>query len=334
MIMLFPPQGHVNIPRPMATPPSLPAGASIPSDRSYKLDLIARLPKPPQLVIFGDSRGQRFEPAQFERLTGLRTFNACFSNGRPLEAWAYTNYLLAEYPHTTLRCFWAVQPTTLYPKPIDPGLVQDPRLARAFSQGFIDHAAREQIATMYVEKPMLWYAGGFAADGHVIHNWHDDMPAGPAALDAAIRREVAITLSKRVKHRGKSWSDNATYLAATIGLFNSIGVEPVLAVMPTHPLAIELVGRARWERQRDRFMAFMQSLKRHYRFVLLDYSEVKKFGGDPGAFYDGMHMRAENARRLAAVALKQAAPAFEPIGTPAVMAGSVTGPPAAGRGRE
>jgi hypothetical protein len=305
-----------------ATPPALPAGASIASDRSYKLDLLESLPEPPQLLIFGDSRAQRFEPAQFQQLTGLRSFNAAFSNGRPLEAWAYTCWLLKRYAAAKIQCFWAVQPTTFYEKPVDPGLVQDARLARWFPQSLIDKAAAEQVATMGVPKPMLWYAAGYASDGHLLHNWYDDLAAGGRTLDEAIRQEVSLTLSKTIVpfHR-KGWSRNESYMAKTLALFNARGVAPLLVMMPTQPLAVQLLGAAKWRAQHARFRASLEELHRFYRFTMLDFSTLSSFGGDPSGFYDGIHVRAENARLIAAAAIRLAPRAFSPASMPAPRPG-------------
>ena len=47
-----------------------------------------------------------------------------------------------------------------------------------------------------------------------------------------------------------------------------------------------------------------------YRFQLLDYTEIASFHGDPGAFYDGAHVKAANARRILRRAVRDAPEAF------------------------
>ncbi len=47
-----------------------------------------------------------------------------------------------------------------------------------------------------------------------------------------------------------------------------------------------------------------------YRFAVLDYSRVEDFGGDPNAFYDGVHVKAKNAKLIAARAFKDVPQAF------------------------
>ena len=47
-----------------------------------------------------------------------------------------------------------------------------------------------------------------------------------------------------------------------------------------------------------------------YDFALLDYSRIESFGGDPSDFYDGVHVKAENARRIIDTAFRDAPAAF------------------------
>ena len=80
-------------------------------DRTYKCDLLERLPAPPELVIFGGSRAQRFEPSVAERLTGLPAFNFAVQNSRPEDVYAMSRLLFWRAPSVKLRCVWALQAT-------------------------------------------------------------------------------------------------------------------------------------------------------------------------------------------------------------------------------
>ena len=76
--------GRGSRPPPPASAPPAPASY----DRTVKVDLVERLPEPPELVIFGGSRAQRFEPSVAEKLTGLPAFNFAVQNSRPEDAYA------------------------------------------------------------------------------------------------------------------------------------------------------------------------------------------------------------------------------------------------------
>ena len=59
-------------------------------DRSTKADLLTELEQPPELLIYGSSRAWTVEAARVEQATGLRTFNAAVTAGRPADAYVFT----------------------------------------------------------------------------------------------------------------------------------------------------------------------------------------------------------------------------------------------------
>ena len=308
-ILMSPSLGdRIDLTKPGASPPPLPEAALVDSDRTYKLDLIEAMEKPPQLLIFGGSRATRFDPAYFEQVTGLRAFNAAFPVGRPSDAWAITRYCLQRHPRIRLRCFWAIQPSLFQDRQMDPGLVQDQRLSRAFDQQTIDEAAAEQIATMGEDKPALWTPPGYAEDGRLIYNYYDYLESQGRTLDTAIRQWVSLMLGHQPEkpYQGTSWRPNQLYFARTLALMNSIGVRPVIVIMPTHPQGIELLGEEVWRTQQERLHDALDELATRYDFALLDYSRIESFDGDPNNFYDGVHVKAENARRIVDAAVRDA----------------------------
>ena len=71
-----------------ATYPPYPAKLIVKTELRLKADLIARhLKKGPQLVFFGGSRSQRFDPVFAQKRTGLRAANIAMSCARPEAAW-------------------------------------------------------------------------------------------------------------------------------------------------------------------------------------------------------------------------------------------------------
>jgi hypothetical protein len=313
-VLLFPPvAGHLDLPLTGATPPAtLPASAHRESDRTYKLDLLDKLASPPQLIVFGGSRGTRFDPKRLQQRTGLRTFNAAFSNGRPTDAWGFTCYSLQRAPNVKLHCLWAIQPSIFYQKVLDPGLLQDPRLSRYFPQQMLDDAVPDQIAYVALDLPLFWSPGEFIDDGRMVTNWYDTLESQGRTLDQSLRQYIAAQLgSGHGTGQRTSWGLNQRYFAMTLGLFNSVGVTPVLVMMPTHPVAIAGLGAAAWEKKRVRLLHFLRFLQRTYHFVVLDYSRIESFHGDPNAFYDGVHIKKENADRIIDAAVRAAPQAFQ-----------------------
>ncbi len=316
MVMVFPAHvDHALVPAPQATPPSIPSGAVLRSDRVYKMGMVEELKEPPRLLIFGGSRATRFDPALFRRLTGLPTFNFAFSNGRPTDHWALSRWYLSRHPGLKVHLFWAVEPSLFFQKDLDPGLVQDARLSSAFTQRVIDTAARKQVAAMGVDRVLLCAGGSYRDDGLLPWGWYDVRESQGMTLDRAVRQWVAsVTWRTKSKlnsvYRAPVWSLNKICFAETMGLFNSIGVTPVIVVMPTQPLAIQLLGEQHWHDGVMRFLASLRAMQRRYRFSILDYSRVEDFGGDPSAFYDGVHVKAKNATLITEHAIKDAPEGF------------------------
>jgi len=97
-----------------------------PSDRSVKLDLIAKLEHGPEILVLGDSRGRQAEPALLQRLTGHTGFNAAVTGGSAPDAWVFTRYTADRFPGQQRRSIWFVS-AGLTTNIVDPRLRADLR---------------------------------------------------------------------------------------------------------------------------------------------------------------------------------------------------------------
>jgi hypothetical protein len=100
------------------------------------------------------------------------------------------------------------------------------------------------------------------------------------------------------------------YFERTLQLFNLHDVEPVLVVMPYHPTALSAFRAVGWDAKEDEFKSYLESLQGTYRFSLLDFTDISAFHGSDDAFYDGSHIKAANARRILAQAVRDAPAGF------------------------
>ena len=137
---------------------------------SYKVDLLERLPAPPELVIFGGSRAQRFEPSFAEKLTGLPAFNFAVQNSRPEDVYAMSRLLFWRAPSVKLRCIWALQATTLSDSPLHPGLLAEPRLTQ-FLPGYLVAAQRK--VSVSTEGREMATDDEYSARGQLLRNGYD-----------------------------------------------------------------------------------------------------------------------------------------------------------------
>ena len=301
-------EARTSSPRPpLATTPK---GPIVPSDRTYKADLIQKLPKPPQLLFLGGSRSMRFEPAYAQKLTGLRGFNAAFQNARPEDAWAFVNFLYERSPKTRLRVFWGLQPNLFYDRDMDPGLLQDPRLRQFFPPELL----AQQDKTLPKTRAQIHTVNAlgrrrYLADGTLVWNHYDVLEAQGRTLDQSLAEYIRLAL----KHTGSGHSRGVVpraevYFEKTLALLNEHGTSPLLVLMPVHPSVLAAVPSE--ERSLELFKAKLAALAQKYTFTVLDMTNIASFGGDPTQFYDGVHIKVANARKVIATAVREDPQAF------------------------
>ena len=287
-------------------PARLDAGGVL-YDRSYKVDLLERLPAPPELVIFGGSRAQRFEPSVAEKLTGFPAFNFAVQNSRPEDVYAMARLLFWRAPSVKLRCIWALQATTLADSPLHPGLLAESRLTQ-FLPGYLV-AAQRRVSVSSAGREMQ-SADEYSARGQLLHNGYDLRLARGISFENTLFGYLSEMVPRAGAAAPYAQTRAKKYFERTLALFNLHGVEPVLVVMPYHPDALTAFRAAGWDTKEEAFKAYLESLQGRYRFHLLDYTDIATFHGSADEFYDGAHVTAVNARRILVQAAKDAPEAF------------------------
>jgi hypothetical protein len=276
-------------------------------DRALKCDLVGRLPEPPQLVIFGGSRAQRFEPSVAQTLTGLPAFNFAVQNSRPEDAYAMARYLFWREPGVKLRCLWALQATSLSDSPFHPGLLAEPRLNQ-FLPEYLVRAQRK--VSVSAEGRELGPDTEFTARGSLVRNSYDARLEHGIPFERTLLNYLAAMVPRAASQSPYEKTRSRKYFERTLQLFNLHDVEPVLVIMPYHPAALRAFRAVGWDAKEDEFKRYLKSLKGKYRFHLLDFTEIAAFHGREDSFYDGAHVKAANARRILAQAVKDAPAGF------------------------
>jgi len=280
----------------------LPARALRPSEITYKADLVEDLPEPPQLVFFGGSRSERFDPVYAREVTRLPAFNFAVTNGRPEAAYALAGWLLERAPQTKLHWVWGVQASTLWDRPLDPGLLQDPRFAGSFPRELL----REQLLDLPLGRaPERSFLDNrrYSRRGLLVWNSYDAKRARGLTLQESLDRYIrqAVQRTERVAAIGGVSRDRPSrargYFLKTLRLLNDHGTTPLIVLMPVHPDVLSALRAHGGQRSRQRLLEYLRSLQGEYTFELLDLTEVSSFGGDPEGFYDGVHITRQNARR-------------------------------------
>jgi hypothetical protein len=287
-------------------------GASSANNRSlyygeinFKCDLLEALKTPPQLVVMGGSRAQRFEPDFIRRLTGLSAFNFALQNGRPEDAYATSKYLFSRAPDVKLRCFYAIQATTFGDKPMNPGLLYDERFSQWFPPDLVSRQEELNGPPKLVHIPSQRYS----PTGLLLHNSYDEMLARGRTQERALRIYIADLLP-RAAASGATQTRSRHYFEMLLRLYNDHGVTPAIVMMPYHPLVLEAFREVGWQAKNDALLAYLRELQQTYDLHILDYTEIESFGGDPRFFYDGAHVMKGNARLILEQAVKDAPECF------------------------
>jgi len=276
-------------------------------DRTYKTDQLELLSEPPELVVLGGSRAQRFEPSVAERLTGLPAFNFAVQNSRPEDAYAIVRHLFWRAPSVKLRCLWALQVTTLADTPLHPGLLAEERLNRFLPESLV---AGQLANGAGVAAHEVRWDDDYSGRGCLLRNSYDHKEARGITFGTSLAVYLARMVPRAAAPSPYDQTRARRYFERTLRLFNLHGVEPVLVIMPYHPTALAAFREVGWQVKADAFAAYLRSLEGRYAFHLLDYTEIESFAGTPDGFYDGSHVKSVNARRILAQAVADAPAGF------------------------
>lgn len=293
------------------------------SDRATKACLAERLPAGPKLVVYGSSRAMKVDPAFVSRLTGLTSFNAAVSSATPADVWAFANFLHDRFPGLRSRVIWLLDIESFRARPLDPGLLETPALARYFSASAQANARINSIwallswkaaqdafrvatsprASAATQVPCTYRTNGvteYAPNGLRQWDFHDLAEARGTSLSTGIGQSITL-------YRGiytNTYPGLATaprrWFERTLRAMHTWGTRPIIVLTPVQPKLLRVIGPLGWQRRHAQVVRYLRAVAKRIPFELLDASHVATFGGSRRAFYDGVHMTAPNARRLAA----------------------------------
>ncbi len=217
--------------------PPYPANLIVKSELRLKADLIRKnLGNSVQLVFFGGSRSQRFDPTYARRVTGLRAVNIALSRGHPESAYGMLNWFYSRWPDAKVRWVWGMQPGMLRDQDLDPALLQDPR----FYPYFPNDLLTRQRALLPQRPEDVPHAYGFQRNtysklGMCIFNVYDKMFASGVTLnemlDKYIKRMLKHAPEDVAASRGVPDSRARAYFEKTVELLNEHGTTPIIVLM-------------------------------------------------------------------------------------------------------
>lgn len=277
-------------------------------DRQHKIFLYNRLPEPPEVIIFGNSRGRTLPVDIIEQETGLEAFNASVISSSTLEYLAFLRYFL-DQPDNNLQVvianvdimlFIGVDTDALNRYPFLPYAEElDYPVWRAelerfrrtlswevtaisrqlFNANFLDPgSAPEQSPDA---NGVLWYPNE--------DEWTGPDPEHVAMLKESYRLNYAVELSDIP-------AENLRYFETWLEMMADEGICVNLVVGPLMTdVVLDLQENSNYDRLMAGIFGYLKGLQDEYPFQLYDFSTIDTFGGDDLWFREGSHFMRPNA---------------------------------------
>jgi hypothetical protein len=277
--------------------PPYPPELIVQSELRLKADLIrGHLGGSPQLVFFGGSRSQRFDPAFAYRRFGLRSVNISVSCARPEAAWGFANWFYKRWPDAKLRWVWGMQGPMMRDADLDPALLQDPRFYRYFPDDLLEQQ-RRLLPSSVAEMPTSYgfLRNSYSDLGLLLWNTYDARRAAGYTLDQSLDAYIAKMLHQS-KRASLQASNRATeYFEKTVELLNEHGTTPVIVLMPIHPRVLRVMAAHHLGGEREHTREYLDSLSETLDIEVVDFTRIQSFHGKSNWFYDGVHITRGNA---------------------------------------
>ncbi|HJQ49691.1 MAG TPA: hypothetical protein VJ838_04190 [Gaiellaceae bacterium] len=274
------------------------ASSPPPTDRSIKLDLIAKLKTGPQILVLGDSRGRQAEPSYLQRLTGLTGFNAAVMGGTAPDAWVFTRFTADRFPGQKRSYIWFVSAGLAGDIP-DPRTEADPRGAR-YLREVAPYLDNQPLKVDWPAHPFRRYR----ADGSLAVR--SSRPS-PARLQQIKAQAAAIVAGIKANPPTAPHYDSKRFqlFEHLLGYMNSRGERPVIVFNPLYPTVY-----AELERHGNPVLAtslnYLQSIRKRFDFVVVDGENIATWGGTDYDWKNATHVDQANMRRLLRYVVAQA----------------------------
>lgn len=282
-------------------------------DQRIKVDLM-KTADPAEALILGSSRVSKLAPADITDITGLKAFSAGVSSSRPEEHYALLRYALDDLKWPVKEVVYGIDLETLfYAGPPNEDLVSStevrkyvPRdmwlpevLARTklllstYNFGLSTKALKLHLAK---DAPPSEVA--FDPDGYLHYlAMEQQVKAGTFKLNAA---QNLANYTERYNVTPTLNPERVALFEKALALAQETGIKVRLFATPFHPDMIKGLKQVEaYNQVQAAALPYLQALPSRFPNVTFhDFTDVASFGGDPNAFFDGVHYRQDNGRLI------------------------------------
>lgn len=287
---------------------------AVTDDPAVKVHLLEDLPAAPKLVVLGSSRSLKADPHFLQQQTGLPTFNAGVRGGTTVEAYLLSKFIHDRWPDAGTRYVWLIDIESFRWGSLDPSLLNTSELAGELPltdriRGRLDavgpllswNATRDSLRVVRAEVDGTEAAGDqtgsrredFRPDGYLLRNGYDPVYER--------RRYLNIYRNGGFSHLEPQ---PLAYLRRTVGQMAKWGTPPLIVLTPIAPDLLAELRTMGWDSRYRDLLAELHRLAREDGATVVDMSRISDFDGTPGGFYDGVHLRPVNMRKMLAAVLQ------------------------------
>jgi hypothetical protein len=299
-------------------------------DRREKLELLRECPEKPELIVLGSSRMMRVDPRVLQPEVGLRGFNLAVNHARTEDFLALLRYCVLKLE--------------INPKIVIVGL--DIHAFRGFYQSdnlleyypelsyYIENERRDPLwfslnvnwikftkglsfhqTEMSARAVQRYFSRGpwkssviFDNQGTLIFNASEEGTADSLDSNRLTKALAKATTSYNLDFSGFGGiSESRTeYFRMMAAFCRSRNTHLIAVLLPYHPNLIKNLKDTEFERLNAEWNSQMRKLATEEGVTLVDAQDIESFGGDPGMFFDEIHMFSENSNRMATYALRRA----------------------------
>lgn len=277
--------------------------------RPGKAKLLAEMDPKPEALILGSSRSMKIDPADVERRTGLRAFNAS------------VNAAFAEDYYVMLR--YAVETAGMQPKlviigadvenfhdhsPPNDYLLHANSLGRFLNANQADSAwhrfttlftvLETKLSILSIQEAITGEARGegtFEANGYLKNDfWKALKEQGKLDVKSRFEQRAAQYQTRYASYVAPS-KERLDYFTKLLAYCRERHIPVIVFLTPMHP---DLKARLRvygYDQRRDEAAAALQKICAQEGVRFYDLSLPESFGGDLNSFYDGIHMDEHNS---------------------------------------